>query len=370
MDYGLFDICYLKPGTILVPFAVLHEDPMIPLLLPLLALIAGILASTHLDLTAVWICFPFAVLLAFARKPCALIAIFLLGAGLRSRENPIPALPAGAEASRVVCTLQHQPDWRGVGAYLDVAIESIDAHPIRGRARLTEFLEDPGLLELFNALDLHSGDRLEIVVRLRRPTSYRDPGVFDFREYLERQGIFWTGTIRNPRLITVLQRGTRASRLLDRMQTTIEKRLSRFFLDDKDTRGLVLGMVLGRKHDLTARVERDFQAGGLYHMVVVSGFNLAVIAGAAAALGRVFLRRRGMRLALVAFSVLAYSLLVGWQPPVVRAALMVCFLIVSKLLDRDYSSLNVIALRRRLTIGLPAARTSAVKATLTPSTGR
>jgi hypothetical protein len=37
-------------------------------------------------------------------------------------------------------------------------------------------------------------------------------------------------------------------------------------------------MVLGLKQDLTASVERDFQAGGLYHNGVVSGFNLAVIA--------------------------------------------------------------------------------------------
>ena len=43
----------------------------------------------------------------------------------------------------------------------------------------------------------------------------------------------------------------------------------------------ILGMVLGRKFGLTAEIERQFQAGGLYHLVVVSGFNLAVVAGVA-----------------------------------------------------------------------------------------
>jgi competence protein ComEC len=317
---------------------------MIPLFFPLLALIAGILASANLHPTPVWLCLPLAIVLAFVRRPCGLLAVFLLGSGLRSLDRPVPALPPGAEASRVIGTLQQRPEWRGLGAYLDVAIESIDGRSVNGRARLTEFLDNPDLLTLFNTLDLHTGDRLEIIVRLRRPTRYRNPGVFDFRQHLERQGVFWTGTIRNPRLITVLERGPRLSRLADSLQANVEQRLLRRFETDRDVRGLVLGMVLGRKHDLTAAVERDFQAGGLYHMVVVSGFNLAVVAGAAAALARLLFRRRGVRLAVITASVLAYTALVGGQPPVVRATLMVCILIASKLLDRDYSPLNAIAL--------------------------
>src|SRR5688500_5173431 len=140
---------------------------MIPLLLPLLALVAGILASTRLDSRAVWVCVPLAILLGFAHRQFALITIFLIGAGLRSLEPPVPVLPPGSEASRVVGKLLHRPDWRGIGVYLDVAVESVDGVPYQGRARLTEFLEDPELIALFNALDLGTGDRLEIIVRLR-----------------------------------------------------------------------------------------------------------------------------------------------------------------------------------------------------------
>jgi len=316
---------------------------MIPLLLPLLALVAGILMSTHLDAGAVWLCLPLGVLLGIARKPCSLLAVFLLGAGLRSLEQTAPPPPAGSEASRVIGRVLRRPDWRGLGVYLDVAVDSVDGQPSHGQARLTEFLEDPALLQLFNALNLGSGDRLEIVVRLRRPASYHDPGVFDFRRYLERQGIFWTGTIRNPRLITVLERGPRWRRAGDRLERALEDRLDSFFTRDRGAGGLVSGMVLGRKHDLTASVERDFQAGGLYHLVVVSGFNLAIVAAVTAFLGRFMLRSRGSRLAAVGAAVMGYALLVGEQPPVLRATLIVGILIASKLLDRDYSPLNALA---------------------------
>src|SRR5262245_40334937 len=116
---------------------------MIPLLPALLALIAGIVSSSHLEAKAVWICLPLAVLLGLARKPCALLAVFLAGAGLRSLEKPVAALPPGNEASRVVGRLLQRPDWRGIGVYLDLEVESVDGHPYRGRARLTEFLDDP-----------------------------------------------------------------------------------------------------------------------------------------------------------------------------------------------------------------------------------
>jgi predicted membrane metal-binding protein len=189
----------------------------------------------------------------------------------------------GDSAARVVGALTKAPEWRGVGAYLDVDLHTVDAQPYRGRARLTEFLDDAGQRALFDALDLGSGDRVEIVVKLHRPGMYRDPGVFDYRRHLERQGIFWTGTIRNPRLITVLDRKRHGP---DRIKNWIQGRLEAPFAARPDIQGLVLGMVLGRKFGLTAAIERQFQAGGLYHIVVVSGFNLAVVAGAALWLAR------------------------------------------------------------------------------------
>src|SRR5688572_2432789 len=317
---------------------------MFPLLPLLFALIAGIVASSHIDARAVWLCLPLAVLLSFARKRCAWLAVFLLGAGLRSLEQPVPPLPPGNEASRVVGRLLHRPDWRGLGVYLDLGVESVDDVPYRGRARLTEFLDDPELTALFNELDLASGDRVEIVVRLRRPMNYRNPGVFDFRRYLERQGIYWTGTIRNPRLITVLDRGAPVWRMADRLHSAIEARLARPFAEDRQIQGLVLGIVLGLKHDLTASTERDFQAGGLYHMVVVSGFNLAVVAAAMMYLSRFFFVRRGLRLALVVAAVILYTVLVGYQPPVVRAAVTVGIVVMARFLDRDGTPMNTIAL--------------------------
>ena len=220
-----------------------------------------------------------------------------------------------------------------MGVYLDVQLPN-------GRARLTEFLEDPEQRALFDALKLGSGDRVEIVVKLHRPGVYLDPGVFDYRSYLERQGIYWTGTIRNPRLITVLDPGWHG---LDWLKHWIQARLEAPFASRPDIGGLVLGMVLGRKYGLTTEIERQFQAGGLYHLVVVSGFNLAVIAGTAMWLARLLPWKRRTRLLFVLGCSLAYAGLVEGGAPVYRAAIAVMFMVIGKLLDRGYAAFNTLA---------------------------
>jgi len=221
-----------------------------------------------------------------------------------------------------------------------VNVLSVVGRPYRGLARLSEFLDNPALLELFNALEIGSGDRAEIVVALRRPATYRDPGVFDYRRHLEREGIYWTGTIRNPRLITILSRGWHGP---DRVRAWVDKRISQHFADS-NVRSLVMGMTLGRTAGLQAETEHQFQAGGLFHLVVVSGFNIAVIAMTAMWLARYATLRRNFRLLLVLVCVTAYALLVGWQTPVVRAAIMAFVAVAGRALDRGHSPLNATAL--------------------------
>jgi len=83
---------------------------------------------------------------------------------------------------------------------------------------------------------------------------------------------------------------------------------------------IVSGTVLG-----VDTIERDFRdelvKTGTIHVVVVSGQNLMIVAGVFLALGRYFGRRWSLILATVA--VFIYAFLTGFEPPVVRASLMV-----------------------------------------------
>jgi competence protein ComEC len=88
-----------------------------------------------------------------------------------------------------------------------------------------------------------------------------------------------------------------------------------------ERRGVLLGVVLGDDQGLTEQLRQDFRASGLYHLLAVSGQNVALVAGGA--LGAAWLlgipRWLGELAALA--SIVGYVLAVGSQPSVVRAGI-------------------------------------------------
>ena len=101
-------------------------------------------------------------------------------------------------------------------------------------------------------------------------------------------------------------------------------------------------MVLGEESFLRNATRTEFQRSGTYHLLVVSGMNLSILAVA------IFWTLRQFRLdpALAAVTTVvvsfAYAFVVGVGPPVWRAALMLAIYLGARLLYRDRNMLNAI----------------------------
>lgn len=83
---------------------------------------------------------------------------------------------------------------------------------------------------------------------------------------------------------------------------------------------LILGSVLG-VDDISRDFRDQLTRTGTIHVVVVSGQNLAIVAGIFLSLSKYLGRKPSMLLAVLAC--LFYALLAGFEPPVVRATIMV-----------------------------------------------
>ena len=83
---------------------------------------------------------------------------------------------------------------------------------------------------------------------------------------------------------------------------------------------LLAGIVLGAKEDLPETFKESLRTTGTIHVVVVSGYNISVVAGLLIGLSRFIKRQFAIILALIAITF--YTLLVGADPPAVRAAIM------------------------------------------------
>ena len=113
---------------------------------------------------------------------------------------------------------------------------------------------------------------------------------------------------------------------------------------DRDVRGPLVALLLGRTSELDRGMVARYRRGGLYHLLVVSGLHVALAAGLVLwtlrCLG-VFGKKRD---ALVLSAVLLFVLVAGANPPAVRAGIVGAVLLAARLLERPIPPLQTIGL--------------------------
>jgi competence protein ComEC len=170
------------------------------------------------------------------------------------------------------------------------------------------------------------GAELELFGQLAEPERGDD---FDERTFLRRRGVHVLLRASEWRVV-----GRRAGLggLGDRLRHALVRALDGL---EGQRRAVLAGVVLGEDEGLSDDVRDAFRASGLYHLLAVSGQNVALLAGGVALFAWLLrLPRRAME-ALILFAIAAYVLAVGWQPSVVRAGVAGALASVAWLTARD-----------------------------------
>ncbi|MGQ9492431.1 MAG: ComEC/Rec2 family competence protein [Anaerolineae bacterium] len=159
------------------------------------------------------------------------------------------------------------------------------------------------------------GDELELHGKLQTP---RDSEGFSYRIYLARQGIH---SLLNYPQVTLLAR--HRGHLLPALLYAVKRRTQSVIaaILPEPEASLLIGILLGSDEGIPRSLLDKFRATGTQHIIAISGFNIAIIS---AALVKVFTRLLPRYVALIAAvgAVALYAVLVGADPPVVRAAIM------------------------------------------------
>ena len=243
-----------------------------------------------------------------------------------------------------------------------------DARPVRrpasGRIRLRlEASADPESWATIEALRLQRGDAIAVVVRLRRPRVYQNPGSFDFRRWMESiEDVYLVGTIASPSLVerATIAAGGRGEPLGLWDATTaevtrgIEKTRRRLlqaidgmyppWLPQGRDGSVLKAVLLGDRSSLDSDTLESFRKAGLYHLLVIAGLHVGLLVMLVAT----FLRWLGLpstaRSLAVLLLLLGYAALVEQRAPTMRATLMISVFLVARLLYRERSLLNAVGL--------------------------
>ncbi len=210
----------------------------------------------------------------------------------------------------------------------DVTPDTSRMVPITGGVRATLFSTNPAQSQP----QFHCGEPIEVALRLRIPERYNDPGAWQYADYLLDQGIAATANLsaanlHMPQTSTptslraTLQcrifaaQSWAAARLLNFTRSTPNRHLPALLRLTPDDAGMLNAMLFGDRSRLTHTLRLGFERTGSFHLFVVSGMHVALLAGLLFYLARKLRIRTWLATLLTLTLVSAYALLTGSEFP-------------------------------------------------------
>jgi competence protein ComEC len=342
--------------------------PQQPLIFLALAFIGGLLVAARFSFTVrAWFLVAVTWWLAaavylFKRRTVAMVLLFggcMAAGGLLWTINE-----AGAGRMRVrrllergelkidapveiIGTLDDAPELAPDRIYLSLAVErcATAGHEMRasGAVQIVVPFKDDQSRNEYDQLRLEYGVRVRLRANLKSQMGYRNPGAPNFGELLEYRGYDASGWVKGPSQIECLGEGKRRPALawLYGLRARAIAVCLRSFRDP--TSGVLVAALFGNRYFLSRPTAEIFRAGGTLHLLVISGSHVAMIALVVLWLARRLSRLRWIQYGLVTVVMWAYALMVGAQPSITRAVVMLNVALVGQLIFRATVGANTLA---------------------------
>lgn len=189
---------------------------------------------------------------------------------------------------------------------------------------------------------LDVGERWQLLVRLKQPHGFMNPGGFDYEGWLYRHSIRATGYVRDKGDNRRLGEGGLGYQV-DRWRSLLSRKMDAA-LPQQEFRGIIKALAIGKQDEIGAEQWTIFLKTGTNHLVAISGLHVSMISGLAFFLLR-WLWGRSSRLALrwpaqkvgavaAITAALIYAALAGFSIPTQRTLIMVVVFMVGLILQR------------------------------------
>jgi len=191
-----------------------------------------------------------------------------------------------------------------------------------------------------------AGRVLHAPAQLRRPSRYVNQGVPDAERTLALQGITLVGAVKSALLVDVVSRGNPVFEITAKARAHVREVIAHTVgARSARSAAIVTAILIGDRSGLEVDLQRRLQEAGTYHVIAISGGNIAVLTSIILALFRIagVLNRLALFTAIMALA--TYSQIVGVEGgrSVERATLMAILYLVGRILDVQGLSANVLA---------------------------
>lgn len=193
--------------------------------------------------------------------------------------------------------------------------------------------------------DIHYGDVIYVNTGLQRIAAPLNPSQFDYQKYMDGNGIFYQTFVPENDFIK-LASNTRKDIMfyVIKMRTLALQTLEKLHLKDREF-AIAAALIFGYQEDLDQATKNSFIKTGSMHILAVSGMHVGIIF---IMITRIlfFLDKkkwmRTLRFFIILFLLWFYTLLCGFSPAILRAAVMFTFILPAstwKLPSNTYNSI-------------------------------
>lgn len=184
--------------------------------------------------------------------------------------------------------------------------------------------------------------RVEVTGVLQVPPGPAAEGLFDYRTFLRRQGVWFTLQSEGEADWQPAPEAVAVAPLSERFLPWAQAMLARGLPDDETTR-LLAAMALGWKTPFTGEVDDVFLESGTLHVFSISGLHIALIAGLIVQLLRLPRLSRGWCGVVAVPLIWFYVWATGWQASAIRSAIMSTVVVGGWALERPGDLINSLA---------------------------
>ena len=169
---------------------------------------------------------------------------------------------------------------------------------------------------------LRAGESVELLLRAGVARNFANPGSFDYRAFLARQNIALSGTLRNTSLITRTEAPLPSmAERLPRIRGRLLREIDTMLRGKPAHAAVARAMLLGDRSFLDSEQLETFQATGVYHVLVLAGLHVGILAAAFLWAGKKLRLNLLARTLLTIAFLAAYVTIVEDRPPILRAVL-------------------------------------------------
>ena len=319
-----------------------------PLLLPFLALAAGILVAHNSSVSRTQGALAAAAFLLlylaarwrsirWASWTCGLLAIASAGMWLDAFHRPGPAPQLDTpDATPVILT--------GCVVSPSEVVEDHETFTLElepgARARVSLYRRPEQ-----NPRAFRYGQNIEIEAKIRTPHNFNNPGSFDNAAFLARQDIFWLATAGAQASITIKpgRCGSDFWALVYTVRSAALRRIDALYHDNDYQQGMMEAVLMGDPARLQRAWTDDYRTTGTYHAIVISGTHGALLAALLTFLLRICFDPKTTAVVATVPMAWSYAVLAGWQAPCIRCAAGITLYAIARIFYRRARILNVLA---------------------------